>query len=54
MSLSDALRTPLVTAEADKHELLVQIQELPKDLPMIIPRMVGRYKALLGNLPEGI
>jgi hypothetical protein len=52
MGLSDALRTRLVTAEPEKRELQGQIRKLPEDLPMIIPRLVERHRALLSNLPE--
>ncbi len=41
-----------MTAEAEKRDLLGQLRDVPKDLPMIIPRIVERYKALLNNLPE--
>jgi len=52
MGLSDALRTRLMNAEAEKRELLDQIREFPEDLPIMIPRMVERYRSLLDNLPE--
>jgi hypothetical protein len=52
MGLSDALRTRLMNAEAEERELLDQIREFPEDLPIMIPRMVERYRSLLDNLPE--
>jgi len=41
MGLSDALRTRLVTTEAEKRELQDQIQELPEDLPILNQRPSG-------------